>query len=233
MSNRKAGELTKYLAALSHLGFKKDDERIIKIINEIEKELELTPIDISKAPTPVKDTNKALVIGIKDCSGSVGTWENHCFNEYYKLAINEIKKRYSDVQELFITHHTEAKVVSENEFFSKNESGGTIVSRALKELIKHLETDREVIVLQFSDGDNLTSDTTRVIKLLNEEILPKIKYYKYFEANQYNRKSTISETIFNKIKNQKLSCMIATEKDHSLKGMRIGEELDSLNQVCN
>lgn len=227
MSNRKASELTKYLVALSQLGFKKEDERVLKVINEIEKELELT-INTSEKLISVKDPNNALVIAIKDCSGSIGVWENYCFNEYYKLALNEISKKYTDVKELFITHHTEAKVVSEEDFFTKNEYGGTIASTALRELIKHLDTNREVIVIQFSDGDNLTSDAPRMIKILNDEIFPKIKYFKYFESNQYRRHSTLAETVFKKIKNEKLSFIVAKEKDHALKGMRFGEELDNL-----
>lgn len=225
MSNRKAGELTKYLAALSHLGFRKDDERVVRVINEIEKELELNIIkQIAKNP------NKALVVAIKDVSSSIGIWENYLFNEYYQLALREIKNKYSDVKEIFIAHHTEATEVNKEDFLKiGSQLGGTIVSSAIRKLKEYLDTDREIIVIQFSDGDNLTSDNARVIKHLNEEILPKVKYYKYFEADQYNKMRKLSDTVYCKINDPKLSYIVAKEKDHSLKGLRFGEELDNLN----
>lgn len=158
MSNRKVEVLCKYLTNLAQLGFTKDEERVQKIINEIEKELELSTI---QAKETLKNPNKALVVAIKDVTGSIGDWENNVFNEYYKLAIDEINNKYTDIKELFITHTTEANIVSEEEFFKLNTLGGTIISSALRKLKEYINTDREIIVIQFSDGDNLTSFTIR------------------------------------------------------------------------
>lgn len=41
-------------------------------------------------------------------------------------------QKYETVDIEFIAHHTEAKVVTEEEFFSKGESGGTICSSVYK-----------------------------------------------------------------------------------------------------
>jgi uncharacterized sporulation protein YeaH/YhbH (DUF444 family) len=226
MSNRRAGELNKYIVTLSHLGFTKDDQKVQLALHEIEKELGLLVIPNENKLT--KDKNKALVVAIRDVSGSVGIWEKERFDEYLRLALNEIKQKYMDVEVKYIVHHTEAKVVNEEDF-SKSLSGGTIISSALKELIKHLDTDKEVIVIQFSDGDNLHSDNPRTVKLLNDEILPKVKYFKYFEANQYSRTDTILQKVFKTIKQSNFSYLEAKRTDDSLKGVRFGQELEELD----
>ena len=43
-----------------------------------------------------------------------------------------LRTKYETVDIEFIAHHTEAKVVTEEEFFSKGESGGTICSSVYK-----------------------------------------------------------------------------------------------------
>lgn len=43
-----------------------------------------------------------------------------------------LRTKYETVDIEFIAHHTEAKVVPEEEFFSKGESGGTICSSVYK-----------------------------------------------------------------------------------------------------
>ena len=45
-----------------------------------------------------------------------------------------LRTKYETVDIEFIAHHTEAKVVTEEEFFSKGESGGTICSSVYKSI---------------------------------------------------------------------------------------------------
>jgi hypothetical protein len=42
-----------------------------------------------------------------------------------------LRTKYNNVQIVFISHHTEAREVTEEEFFYKGESGGTQVSSAM------------------------------------------------------------------------------------------------------
>jgi uncharacterized sporulation protein YeaH/YhbH (DUF444 family) len=227
MSNRKAGELNKYLHTLAYFGFDKEDEKVKLLMNEIENELGLVTTKLVESPL-VKDKHKALVIAIKDNSASMSSWENHVSAEYYDLAIESIKKKYNDVEEWFVSHSTEATLSSKEETFSKGKRGGTIVSSAFTFLKDKLSTDREIIVLQFSDGDNLTSDNARVIKMLTEDFLPNVKYFKYIELNQYKRHSTLM-SVYRNIKEKNFSCLVAIESDDSLKGFRLRNELEKLN----
>ena len=43
-----------------------------------------------------------------------------------------LRTKYETVEIEFIAHHTEAKVVTEEDFFSKGESGGTICSSPIE-----------------------------------------------------------------------------------------------------
>jgi hypothetical protein len=179
--------------------------------------------------TIIKDKNKALVIGVKDVSGSMGNWENAVLKEYFDLALSGIKSQYNDVAEVYITHATESKVVDKADFFGNCVSGGTILSSGIRAILPFLEnTDREIIILQLSDGDNLTSDNTRVVKLLSDEILPKVKYFKYVESNQYDRHSTIMKG-YKLIKENNFNSLTIKERDGGLKGLRLKEELEALN----
>ena len=50
-----------------------------------------------------------------------------------------LRSKYETVEIEFIAHHTEAKVVSEDDFFSKGESGGTICSSAYRKALELIE----------------------------------------------------------------------------------------------
>lgn len=50
-----------------------------------------------------------------------------------------LRSKYETVEIEFIAHHTEAKVVSEEDFFSKGESGGTICSSAYRKALELID----------------------------------------------------------------------------------------------
>ena len=66
-----------------------------------------------------------------DTSGSMGIWEKYMARSFFSDD-KILRTKYETVDIEFIAHHTEAKVVTEEEFFSKGESGGTICSSVYK-----------------------------------------------------------------------------------------------------
>ncbi len=65
---------------------------------------------------------------------------------------------------VYIRHHTRAKEVDEHEFFYSQETGGTIVSSALKlmdEVVKERYNPAQwnIYAAQASDGDNWADDS--------------------------------------------------------------------------
>ena len=81
---------------------------------------------------------------------------------------------------------TSAKEVDEEEFFYSRETGGTIVSSALKLMHKIIESryspaEWNIYAAQASDGDNWNDDSPICSKLLADSILPLVQYYAYVE----------------------------------------------------
>ena len=60
---------------------------------------------------------------------------------------NFLRSKYETVEIEFIAHHTEAKVVSEEDFFSKGESGGTICSSAYVKALELIEQKYNPVTL--------------------------------------------------------------------------------------
>ena len=75
-----------------------------------------------------KETSNAVVFCIMDTSGSMGTTKKYLARSFYFLLFQFVRQKYQNVEVVFIAHHTEAKEVTEEEFFHKVESGGTYIS---------------------------------------------------------------------------------------------------------
>ncbi len=80
----------------------------------------------------LKPDSKAVVLAMMDTSGSMGIWEKYMARSFFFWMTRFLRTKYETVDIEFIAHHTEAKVVPEEEFFSKGESGGTICSSVYK-----------------------------------------------------------------------------------------------------
>lgn len=108
-----------------------------------------------------KPESKAVVLAMMDTSGSMGAFEKYCARSFFFWMTKFLRSKYETVEIEFIAHHTEAKVVTEEEFFTKGESGGTICSSAYKkalELIqdKYHPSRYNIYPVHFSDGENIS-----------------------------------------------------------------------------
>jgi uncharacterized sporulation protein YeaH/YhbH (DUF444 family) len=105
-----------------------------------------------------------------------------------------LKRHYEKTEIVFIRHHTVAKEVDEQEFFYSRETGGTVVSSALK-LMKEVMDERyspdqwNIYGAQASDGDNWNDDSPTCRKLLEENILPLVQYFSYVEITKRNHQA--------------------------------------------
>ncbi|MEQ1616082.1 MAG: DUF444 family protein, partial [Hyphomicrobiaceae bacterium] len=100
-----------------------------------------------------------------------------------------LTRHYAEVQVVFIRHTTEAQEVDEETFFKSTETGGTIISTALVEMMKIVKdrfspADWNIYAAQASDGHNFDDDMERCLELLEGEILPCCQYYAYIEVGQ-------------------------------------------------
>jgi uncharacterized protein len=163
----------------------------------------------------VKPDSKAVVLAMMDTSGSMGIWEKYMARSFFFWMTRFLRSKYETVEIEFIAHHTEAKVVSEEDFFLKGESGGTICSSAYRKALELIETKYDpdqfnIYPFHFSDGDNLTSDNARCVKLV-EELMKVSNLFGYGEVNQYNRHSTLMSAYKN-IKNEDFKYYILKQK---------------------
>lgn len=119
----------------------------------------------------------------------MGTFEKYVARTFFFWMVRFLRSKYHSVKMEFIAHHTEAKRVTEHEFFNKGESGGTICSSAYQlalDLIKNEYPPARfnIYPVHFSDGDNLTSDNEHSVKLV-KELLENSRVFGYGEINQY------------------------------------------------
>jgi uncharacterized protein len=170
-----------------------------------------------------KPESKAVVLAMMDTSGSMGLWEKYMARSFFFWMTRFLRTKYETVEIAFIAHHTEAKVVTEDEFFTKGESGGTICSSAYRKALELIETKYppsryNIYPFHFSDGDNLTSDNARCVKLV-QELMKVSNMFGYGEVNQYNRHSTLMSAYKN-IKDEKFRYYVLKQKSDVFHAMK-------------
>lgn len=119
----------------------------------------------------VRFESNAVVLAMMDVSGSMGEFEKYVARSFYFWMVRFLRTKYTNVEIVFISHHTEAKEVTEEEFFTKGESGGTRVSSAYQlafEIIqqRYPPSDWNIYPFHFSDGDNMFSDNRHCVELI-------------------------------------------------------------------
>ena len=124
---------------------------------------------------------------LMDVSASMGEREKDLAKRFFILLHLFLKRKYDRVDIVFIRHTHEASEVDEQEFFYGKESGGTIVSSALKEMIEIREkrypvADWNIYCAQASDGDNSGNDTDGCVELLDARpFCRSTQYFAYIE----------------------------------------------------
>lgn len=136
-----------------------------------------------------KPTSQAVMFCVMDVSGSMDENKKDIAKRFFILLYLFLQKRYDKIELVFVRHHTSASEVSEDEFFHSRESGGTVVSSALRlvnDIITHRypTADWNIYVAQASDGDNWDSDSASCGQFLAEKIIPLVQYYAYIEITE-------------------------------------------------
>lgn len=155
--------------------FKEDDLRYFKMKKTKKKEF------------------NAVVFCIMDTSGSMDQTKKYLARSFFFLLYQFVKTKYQNVEVVFIAHSTEAKLVSEKEFFHKVESGGTYISSGY---IKALEVIREkynpeswnIYTFDVTDGDNWSEDNEKAVNAARElcEVSNLFAYAEIMAVSYYN-----------------------------------------------
>ncbi len=138
---------------------------------------------LSKQPSP---SSKAVMFCLMDVSGSMTQATKDIAKRFFILLYLFLKRNYEKIEVVFIRHHTSAREVDEEEFFYSRETGGTIVSSALK-LMQEIMAERytanewNIYAAQASDGDNWNDDSPLCREILSKQIMPLVQYFTYVE----------------------------------------------------
>jgi sporulation protein YhbH len=160
----------------------------------------------------IKYESNAVVIAMMDVSGSMGDFKKYIARSFYFWMVRFLRTKYDHVEIVFISHHTEAKEVTEEQFFTQGESGGTVVSSAYRLALDTIAErfpprDWNVYPFHFSDGDNYYSDNDEAVRLA-DELISTCNLFGYGEigeegASSYRRSSGALLSIFkDRLKNQ-------------------------------
>jgi uncharacterized sporulation protein YeaH/YhbH (DUF444 family) len=151
----------------------------------------IDPLDVryrmfQSQPKPIA---QAVMFCLMDVSGSMTEHMKDLAKRFYALLYIFLKRRYKHVEIVFIRHTHLAQEVDEDTFFHSPETGGTVVSTALEEMIavmreRYRPEDWNIYGAQASDGDNTSSDNEKTAALLTTEILPRCQYYAYLEVGR-------------------------------------------------
>ena len=92
---------------------------------------------------------------------------------FFFLLYQFLNTKYQRVETVFIAHHTEAREVTEEEFFHKGESGGTFISSGYRKALEIIQQRYHpslwnVYVFHCSDGDNFESDNAATLQVAGE-----------------------------------------------------------------
>ncbi len=136
-----------------------------------------------KQPNP---SSKAVMFCLMDVSGSMTQATKDIAKRFFILLYLFLKRSYDKIEVVFIRHHTSAREVDEDEFFYSRETGGTIVSSALKLMQEIMQArypvhEWNLYAAQASDGDNWSDDSPLCRDLLLRQIMPSMQYFSYVE----------------------------------------------------
>ena len=120
-----------------------------------------------------REVSNAVIFCIMDTSGSMGTTKKYLARSFYFLLYQFVRQKYQNVEVVFIAHHTEAKEVTEEEFFHKVESGGTYISSGYRRALEIIEARYHpslwnIYAFHCSDGDNFYSDNEKAVQAADE-----------------------------------------------------------------
>jgi uncharacterized protein len=150
--------------------------------------------------------SNAVVMALMDVSGSMGEFKKYIARSFFFWMVRFLRTKYDNVEIVFISHHTEAREVTEEQFFTQGESGGTVVSSAYQLALdiiraRYPASDWNVYPFHFSDGDNYYSDNEEAVRLA-DELIQTCNLFGYGEIGEeggggYRRSSGALLSIFN------------------------------------
>ena len=143
---------------------------------------------------------KAVIIYMMDVSGSMGKEQKEIVRTESFWIDTWIGRHYKGLERRYIVHDATAKEVDRETFFTTKESGGTMISSAMKLCRDIIEKDYptsnwNVYTFHFSDGDNWSQeDNNQCIEIIRDYLIPWSNQFSYGQvSSQYGSGQFINE----------------------------------------
>ncbi len=170
--------------------------------------------------TDTRPDSNAVVICIMDTSGSMDTMKKYLARSFFFLLYQFVCTKYRNVELVFIAHHTEGREVTEEEFFHKGESGGTLISSGYTKALEIIQARYHpslwnVYVFHCSDGDNFESDNPAALKAAKElcEVCNLFGYGEIKPSGSHYYESSMIE-VFRQLNADNFKLVSIEQKEH-------------------
>ncbi|HEX9414748.1 MAG TPA: DUF444 family protein [Ktedonobacterales bacterium] len=199
-----------------------DDQEYIDTVLErnliVSRDRSITPIAeaVQVYDFEVAEHHNYIVDGMLS-HNSMGEFEKYIARSFYFWMVRFLRTKYNNVKIVFISHHTEAREVTEEEFFTHGESGGTQVSSAYELALQIIQErynpdDWNIYPFHFSDGDNLPWDNERCVNLVYRLMeLCNIFGYGEIREGHYRSPSTLMSA-YSKVQDKKFIAVTISDK---------------------
>jgi sporulation protein YhbH len=172
----------------------------------------------------------AVVLAMMDTSGSMGEFEKYIARGFFFWMVRFLRTKYDNVIIHFLAHSTEAREVTEEEFFTKGESGGTRCSSVYELALKIIDEKYppelyNLYPFHFSDGDNLSSDNQRSVDLVNR-LLELSSMFGYGEIDataggpSYYRSSTLYALFKREVTHPRFVSVVIKDKNEVYQALK-------------
>jgi len=163
----------------------------------------LDPLDLkyNRYERKPKPKTQAVMFCLMDVSASMTEQLKDLAKRFFMLLHLFLSRHYSEVDVVFIRHTTEAQEVDEETFFRDTETGGTVISTALEEMLRIVGErypidDWNIYAAQASDGHNFDDDMDDCLSLLNGEVLPLCQYFAYIEVAPDDSSASMTSVVW-------------------------------------
>jgi len=140
----------------------------------------------------IKPITNAVIFFIMDVSGSMDKTKKFLARSFFFLLYQFIRFKYEKVELVFISHTTEGKEVSEDDFFKSASTGGTHISSGLLkelEIVKDRFPSKSWNIYSFhcSDGENWDDDNAQAFESM-KKVIDLSQMSAYIQINHTNEK---------------------------------------------
>ncbi len=154
--NRTRGDYVQALELLKNL---KDESELDGEPEHLKAFIQKDDLRFRVLKEDVETQSNAVILAMMDVSGSMSTTKKYLARSFFFWMVQFLKHKYRKVDIRFIAHTSEAKLVDEEEFFHKGESGGTVCASAYELATQLIDNEYpsshwNVYAFHFSDGED-------------------------------------------------------------------------------